>query len=123
MLRVMLLPQWADYPGQTGIYGCPAYGGCDRWVGRSGAGHGTKVQTRRGLIQQVTEGSSQEWEFRCPCGNLGSGAESGPWHRAVPRRQGRGLGYRPGQPGRWKGSSAARVACRAGPGLKSRARL
>ena len=66
--------------------------GVMRWVGRSGAGHGTKVQTQRGLIHQVTEGSSQEWEFRCPCGNLGSGAESGPWHRAVPRRQGKGSG-------------------------------
>ena len=66
--------------------------GVTRWVGRSGAGHGTEVQTQRGLIQQVTEGSLQEWEFRCPCGNLGSGAESGPWHRAVPRRQGKGSG-------------------------------
>lgn len=30
----MLLPQWADYPGQTGIYGCPAYGGCDEVGGK-----------------------------------------------------------------------------------------
>lgn len=88
----MLLPQWADYPGQTGIYGCPAYGGCDEVGGKVWGWTWYKGTDPGGLIQQVTEGSSQEWEFRSPCGNLGSGAESGPWHRALPRRQGKGSG-------------------------------
>ena len=119
----MLLPQWADYPRQTDIW-LP----CLWWVWWGGwEGLGLDMVQRyrpRGVW-------SIRWQRAAHrSGNLD--APVGIWAQAqslVPgiglSRGGRvrDLGYRPGQPGRWRGSSAARVACSAGPGLKSRAKL
>ena len=126
MLTVMLLSHWADYPGQTGIYYMVAL----LMVGVTRVG---------GKVWGWTWYKGTDPEGFDPAGDSGQhtgvgslDAPVGIWAQAqslVPGiRLSRGgrvrdLGDRPGQPGRRRGSSAARITCSAGPGLKSKTRL
>ena len=122
----MLLSHWADYPGQTGIYYMVAL----LMVGVTRVG---------GKVWGWTWYKGTDPEGFDPAGDSGQhtgvgslDAPVGIWAQAqslVPgiglSRGGRvrDLGDRPGQPGRRRGSSAARITCSAGPGLKSKTRL
>ena len=71
---------------------CPAYGGCDKG-GWEGLGLDMVQRDRpRGVwSSRLQWAAHRSRKFRCPCGTLGSGAESGPWYRAVQRRQSKGI--------------------------------
>ena len=119
MLTVTLLPHQVDYPGQTGICGCPAFGGCDKggWTWYKGT-------DPEGLDPASDSGQHTGLGSLDPPVGIWAQAQS-----LVPgiglSRGGRvrDLGDRPGQPGRRRGSSVARITCSVGPGLKNKARL